>query len=102
MGDISGRQGYIDVGGPRKVFTDSNLPLAGNYTGKVQEENTDDESFSYCVSDLFCYVMFTVMKKSIVIFEKNGNNLRFACANILPDNDITQKVQIKKLNRISG
>lgn len=74
MGDLSGRHGPIDVGGRRIVFTDSNLPLAGN---------------------------FTVMKKSVVIFEKNGENSRFACANILPDNDITQKVQIKKLNRIT-
>ncbi|GAB6022615.1 hypothetical protein CHUAL_006711 [Chamberlinius hualienensis] len=75
MGDLSGRLGPITVGGQRMVFTDSNLPLAGNYS---------------------------VMKKSIVISEKNGDNLRFSCANIEPDNDIVQKIQIKKIGKGSG
>lgn len=67
MGDLSGKHGPLTIGGHRAVLTDVNLPLAGN---------------------------FSVMRRSIVLFDKNG--LKLACANILPDVHLVTSVAIKR------
>ncbi|GIY38582.1 putative RNA-directed DNA polymerase from transposon X-element [Caerostris darwini] len=69
MGDLSGRHGTMEIGMGRRVFTDVNLPLVGNYS---------------------------VMGRSIVIFAKDGSSNKLACANILPDIHIVRHVTVKK------
>ncbi|KFM68077.1 hypothetical protein X975_22889, partial [Stegodyphus mimosarum] len=69
MGDLSGRHGTLEIGIGRKVLTDVNLPLVGNYS---------------------------VMGRSIVIFAKDGSPNKLACANILPDIHLIRHVTVKK------
>ncbi|GFT01177.1 putative RNA-directed DNA polymerase from transposon X-element [Nephila pilipes] len=69
MGDLSGRLGPMEIGTGRRVFTDVNLPLVGNYS---------------------------VMGRSIVIFQKEGQRNKLSCANILPDIHLVRLVTVKK------
>lgn len=69
VGDISGRLGPINIGLKRQVFTDSNFPLEGPVSA---------------------------MGKSIIIFDKDFGNNRYACANIEADNDIVKYTNIRK------
>lgn len=69
MGDLSGRHGTLEIGTGKKVFTDVNLPLVGNYS---------------------------VMGRSIVIFGKNGLSTKLSCANIKPDIHLIRHVTVKK------
>ncbi|KAG8188407.1 hypothetical protein JTE90_007983 [Oedothorax gibbosus] len=69
MGDLSGRHGALEIGTGRKVLTDVNLPLVGNYS---------------------------VMGRSIVIFAKDGSPNKLACANIVPDIHLIRHVTVKK------
>ncbi|KAB7494606.1 hypothetical protein Anas_08737 [Armadillidium nasatum] len=73
-GDISGRLGPIDVGDKRYVFMDSNLPLAGEHSA---------------------------MGKAIVVHNEQGRVENFACANILPDEDIVKWANVKRTGRFS-
>lgn len=68
MGDLSGKHGTVEIGGKRKVFSDMNLPLVGN---------------------------FSVMKRSLVIFAEDGRN-KIACANIGYDNHLEHYVNVRK------
>lgn len=69
MGDLSGRHGTLEIGTGRKVVTDVNLPLVGN---------------------------FSVMGRSVVIFAKDGSTNKLACANIHPDIHLIRHVTVKK------
>ncbi|XP_076244983.1 uncharacterized protein Rsod [Calliopsis andreniformis] len=69
VGDVSSRLGPINIGLERQIFTDSNFPLGGSVSA---------------------------MGRSIIIFDKNFGNNRFACANIEPDNDIVKYANIRK------
>ncbi|CAL1273465.1 unnamed protein product [Larinioides sclopetarius] len=69
MGDVSGRHGPLTIGLGKRVFTDVNLPLVGNYS---------------------------VMGRSIVIFAKDGSTNKLSCANILPDIHLIRHVTVKK------
>ncbi|XP_054706737.1 uncharacterized protein LOC129216544 [Uloborus diversus] len=69
MGDLAGRHGLLEIGTGRKVLTDVNLPLVGNYS---------------------------VMGRSIVIFAKDGSPNKLACANILPDIHLIRHITVKK------
>ena len=69
MGDLNGKHGLLTIGSERRVFTDINLPLIGNYS---------------------------VMGRSIVIFSKNESNIPLACGNIKPDIHLVGNVAIKK------
>ncbi|RXG69330.1 Superoxide dismutase [Cu-Zn], partial [Armadillidium vulgare] len=73
-GDISGRLGPIDVGDKRYVFMDSNLPLSGEHSA---------------------------MGKAIVVHNEQGRVENFACANILPDEDIVKWANVKRTGRFS-
>ncbi|XP_042912063.1 uncharacterized protein [Parasteatoda tepidariorum] len=70
MGDLSGRHGTLEIGTGRRVFTDVNLPLVGN---------------------------FSVMGRSIIIFAKDGSQNKLACANILPDIHLIRHITVKKI-----
>lgn len=67
MGDLSGKHGQLTIGSRKLLLTDVNLPLAGN---------------------------FSVMKRSIVIMDKN--RLKLACGNIEPDMHLVTSVAIKR------
>ncbi|XP_023224241.1 uncharacterized protein LOC111625338 [Centruroides sculpturatus] len=69
MGDLSGRHGTVEIGGRKKVFSDMNLPLVGN---------------------------FSVMKRSLVIFDENGGTNKIGCANIGYDNHLEHYVNVMK------
>ena len=69
MGDMSGKHGTLTIGSKRMVLEDDNLPLTGN---------------------------FSVMGRSVVIFDKNRNNLKLACANIKPDLHLVTSVAIRR------
>ncbi|CAG9134497.1 unnamed protein product [Plutella xylostella] len=69
VGDLTARLGTIDIGGDRQVFVDSNFPLEG---------------------------AVTAVGRSIVIFGPERSGERFACANLLPDNDIIKYANIMK------
>ena len=70
IGDLSGRNGRIDVGGKAFVINDVNLPLKG------------EDWFTSAVG------------KSIVIHGPEGSPDRMACANIEEDHDIVKFVTI--------
>lgn len=67
MGDLTGKHGHLTIGGRKSVLSDVNLPLAGNYS---------------------------IMKRSIVIFDKN--RLKLACANINADVHLVTSVAVKR------
>ncbi|XP_013776784.1 uncharacterized protein LOC106461508 [Limulus polyphemus] len=69
MGDMTSRHGTLEVGGKRRVFTDVNLPLVGNYS---------------------------VMGRSVVIFSKGGSNNKLGCANIKYDLHLVKHVTVRK------
>ena len=69
MGDLSGKQGPLSVGTERKLFSDENLPLIGNYT---------------------------VMGRSLIIFKSNDNNIPIVCGNIRPDIHLKSSVAVKR------
>ena len=69
VGDVSGRIGPINIGLERQIFTDSNFPLGGR---------------------------ISAIGKSIIIFDKDFERNRFACANIEPDTDIVKYANIRK------
>ena len=69
MGDLTGRHGQLTIGSKRMVLSDPNLPLAGNYS---------------------------VMRRSIVIFDKNDSNIKLACTNILPDIHLVTTISVRK------
>ncbi|KAL0112201.1 hypothetical protein PUN28_011934 [Cardiocondyla obscurior] len=72
VGDISSRLGPINIGTGRQIFTDSNFPLSGSVSA---------------------------MGRSIIIFDNNYSESKFACANIEPDNDIVKYANIRKSPR---
>ncbi|XP_053206055.1 uncharacterized protein LOC128390368 [Panonychus citri] len=55
LGDLSGRNGYLEIGGKRRLFTDINLPLIGPDS---------------------------VVGRSLIIFRQNDGETKMACANI--------------------
>lgn len=69
MGDLNGKHGYLAIGGKRGVHSDINLPLIGNYS---------------------------VMGRSIVIYDKNDSNTKLACSNIKPDVHLVTNVAVKR------
>jgi hypothetical protein len=69
MGDMSGRHGPLVVGGKRLVLSDVNLPLVGN---------------------------FSIMQRSMVVFAKNGSDLKMACTNIKPDIHLVSNIAVKR------
>ncbi|XP_025262110.1 uncharacterized protein LOC105249019 [Camponotus floridanus] len=69
VGDISARLGPINIGEKRQVFTDQNFPLGGSVSA---------------------------IGRSIVIYDKDFASNRFACANIVPDNNIVKYANIRK------
>jgi Cu/Zn superoxide dismutase len=69
MGDMKGKHGPLSIGRKRVVFEDDNLPLSGN---------------------------FSVMHRSIVIFDKNNNKLKMACANIKPDTHLVSTIAVRR------
>lgn len=70
MGDLGHRHGPLRLGpSGRRTLSDSNLPLVGNYT---------------------------IMGKSLVIFDNKRPNIKLACANILPDIHLKSNVVIKQ------
>lgn len=70
MGDLGMRHGPIIVGpNNRLALSDSNLPLAGNYS---------------------------VMGRSLIIFDAKKPSVKLACANILPDVHLKSNVVIKR------
>ncbi|RWS31303.1 uncharacterized protein B4U80_11343, partial [Leptotrombidium deliense] len=69
MGDLSGKHGSLTIGHKRYVYTDINLPLTGNYS---------------------------VLGRSIVIFDRNDNSVKMACANIKTDVHISSNVAVRK------
>lgn len=70
MGDLGMRHGLLTLGpNNRRAFSDSNLPLVGNYS---------------------------VMGRSLVIFDNKRPNVKLACANIMPDIHLKSNVVIKR------
>lgn len=69
MGDLTGKHGALTVGSKKLVLTDENLPLSGN---------------------------FSIMQRSIVIFDKKGSNTKLACANIKPDVHLISSVAVRR------
>lgn len=70
MGDLSSRHGSLILGpNRRRVVSDSNLPLTGN---------------------------FSIMGRSLVIFDSKRPNVKLACANIMPDIHLKSNVVIKR------
>ncbi|XP_054168653.1 uncharacterized protein LOC128965900 [Oppia nitens] len=69
MGDLSGKHNILSIGGQRKLFSDVNLPLIGNYS---------------------------VMGRSVIIFKNYGHFIPLGCANIKPDIHLISNVAIKK------
>lgn len=70
MGDLGMRHGPLTLGpNHRKTLSDSNLPLVGNYS---------------------------IMGRSLVIFDAKKPNVKLACANIYPDQHLITNVVIKR------
>lgn len=70
MGDLSSRHGSLTLGPNRKlVISDNNLPLAGN---------------------------FSIMGRSLVIFDAKRPSVKLACTNILPDVHLKSNVVVKR------
>ena len=70
MGDLSNKMGELTIGDKAQILVDQNLPLIGN---------------------------FSVMFRSIIIFDKDGSeNSKIACTNILPDIQLIGSVTVKK------
>lgn len=70
MGDLGQRHGALNLGpNSRRTISDSNLPLVGNYS---------------------------IMGRSLVIFDNKRPNVKLACANILPDIHLKSNVVIKQ------
>lgn len=69
MGDMRGKHGALSIGRKRVVFEDDNLPLSGN---------------------------FSVMHRSVVIFDKNNNKLKIGCANIKPDAHLVSTIAVRR------
>ncbi|RWS08541.1 uncharacterized protein B4U79_07981 [Dinothrombium tinctorium] len=69
MGDLSGKHGPLVIGQKRFVYTDVNLPLVGNYS---------------------------ILGRSVVLFSKNGGDVKLACTNIKPDIHIVSNVAVRK------
>lgn len=71
MGDLGLRHGSVIVGANnRRALSDSNLPLAGNYS---------------------------VMGRSLIIFDSKRPSVKLACANILPDIHLKSNVVVKRI-----
>lgn len=75
MGDLSGKLGRLNIGTGPAIYTDSNLPLVGN---------------------------FSVLGRSIIVFAKDGSNLRKACANIKLDIHLVRHVSVRKFPGFSS
>ncbi|XP_015786399.1 uncharacterized protein LOC107363652 [Tetranychus urticae] len=67
LGDLSGRNGPLIIGGKRRVITDVNLPLVGNAS---------------------------VVGRSLIIYHKDESDTKMACANILADFHLHQTFMI--------
>lgn len=75
MGDLSGKLGTLSIGTGPAIYTDSNLPLVGN---------------------------FSVLGRSIIVFAKDGSNLRKACANLKMDIHLVRHVSVRKFPGFSS
>ena len=70
MGDLGMRHGLLTVGpNNRRVFSDANLPLVGNYS---------------------------IMGRSLIVFDNKRPTVKLACANIFPDIHVKSNVVIKR------
>lgn len=70
MGDLGSRHGFLTLGpNNRRVVSDPNLPLVGN---------------------------FSVMGRSLVIFDAKRPTIKLACTNILPDIHLKSNIVIKR------
>ncbi|CAG0919694.1 unnamed protein product [Notodromas monacha] len=80
-GDMSGKLGPISIGGRdgHFVLSDTHYPLCEVALGR-------DNGMT---------------AKSLVIFDEDGSSLRYACANIEPDDDIVRTVVVQKTSRFS-
>lgn len=75
MGDLSGKLGPLSIGTGPAIYTDTNLPLVGN---------------------------FSVLGRSIIVFAKEGSMLRKACANIKHDIHLVRHVSVRKFPGFSS
>lgn len=70
MGDLGMRHGSLTLGpNNRRTLSDSNLPLTGN---------------------------FSIMGRSLIIFDNKHPNVKLACANIFPDVHLKSNVVLKR------
>lgn len=71
MGDLGARHGTLVLGpNNRRAISDSNLPLVGNYS---------------------------IMGRSLIIFDNKRPSVKIACANIFPDIHLKSNVVIKRM-----
>ncbi|XP_037282961.2 uncharacterized protein LOC119175975 [Rhipicephalus microplus] len=75
MGDLSGKLGQLSIGTGPAIYTDTNLPLVGN---------------------------FSVLGRSIIVFAQDGSMLRKACANIKHDIHLVRHVSVRKFPGFSS
>ncbi|XP_050049354.2 uncharacterized protein [Dermacentor andersoni] len=75
MGDLSGKLGSLSIGTGPAIYTDTNLPLVGN---------------------------FSVLGRSIIVFAQDGSMLRKACANIKHDIHLVRHVSVRKFPGFSS
>ena len=74
LGDLSGRNGPLIIGGKRMVMSDSNLPLVG---------------------------YGSIMSRSLVIFDSKGGEGKLACTKILPDLHLISNIAIQNNPRLT-
>lgn len=70
LGDLTGRHGPLAIGEDRRVFSDPNLPLVGNYS---------------------------IINRALVISIRNQSETSLACANIKLDKHLVSTIIIQKI-----
>lgn len=68
LGDLSGKNGPLIIGGKRVVISDSNLPLIG---------------------------FASIVGRSLIIFDPNGSDQKLACTRILPDYHLISNIAVQ-------
>ncbi|KAI2803497.1 hypothetical protein BLOT_007628 [Blomia tropicalis] len=70
LGDLSGRNGPLAIGGDRQIYSDTSLPFTGN---------------------------FSAMNRALIISMQNGSTTALACANIKLDKHLISNIVIQKI-----